>query len=70
MNNGIFSKKITVSIELKIIAGFVKQHLFGVLKVLPHCQLGGMGIFANQRPQDLVMVVTPVIYRTQVDVVV
>ena len=70
MNDGIIGKKITVCVEFKIIAGFVKQHLLCVLKMLPHRQFGGVWIFANQRPQDLVMVVAPVIYRAQVDVVV
>ncbi len=70
MNDRIFSKKVTVRVELKIIAGFVKQHLLRVLQMLPHRQFRGMGIFANQRPQDLIMVVAPVIYCTRVDVVV
>ena len=35
--------------------------------MLPHRQLGGVGIFSQQSFQDLIVVVAPVIDRTQVD---
>src|SRR5690606_38045974 len=57
MNDRIVGKKITVSIEFEVVTGFVKQHLLGVLKVLPHRQFRCMRIFTNQCLKDLIMVV-------------
>lgn len=39
-----------------------------VFSVLPHCQLSSMRIFANQRLEDLIVVITPVIDGTGINV--
>ena len=70
MNNRIIGKKIAVRVEFEVVARFIEQHQLGVLKVLPHRQFRGVRIFTNQRFKNLVMVVTPVIYGAQIDMIV
>lgn len=64
MNDRIIRKKITVGVKFEVVTGLIEQHLLGVLEVLPHGQFRGVGIFTNQRLEDLVVIVTPVIHRT------
>lgn len=70
MNDRIFCKKITIGIELKIIAGLIEQHDFGILQVLPHRQFCRVRIFTDQCFENLIMVITPVIDGTCVDMLV
>lgn len=65
MNDRIFGKQIAIGIEFKVVAGFVKHHLFGVFQVLPHCQLRRVRIFTDQRFQGLIVIVTSVIRTTE-----
>lgn len=70
MNDRIIGKKIAVSVKFEVIAGFIEQHLLGVFQVLPHRQFCRMGIFANQRFKDLIVIVAPVIHGAGIDVIV
>ena len=70
MNDRIIRKKIAVSVKFKVVTGLIEQHLLGVLQVLPHGQFRGMGIFTNQRLEDLVVIVSPVIHRSRIDMIV
>lgn len=70
MNNRIIGEKIAVSVKFEVVTGFIEQHLLGVLQVLPHRQLSGMRIFTNQRLKDLVVIVTPVVDGSGIDMVV
>lgn len=70
MNNGIIGEKIAVSVKFEVVAGFIEQHLLSVFQVLPHRQLSGVRIFTNQRFKDLIVIVTPVVDGTGIDMVV
>ena len=59
-----YPQKITVGVKFEVVTCLIEQHLLGVLEVLPHGQFRGVGIFTNQRLEDLVVIVTPVIHRT------
>lgn len=48
MNDWVFGKQVAIGIKFKVIAGFVKQHLLGIFQMLPHRQLGGVGIFRSR----------------------
>jgi len=70
MNHGIIGKKIAVSVKFEVVAGFVKQHQFGVFQMLPHRQFCRMRIFANQCLKDLIVIVAPVIHGARIDMIV
>ena len=70
MNNRIIGKKIAVSVKFEVVAGFIEQHLLGVFQVLPHRQFSGMRVFTNQRLKNLIVIVTPVVDGTGIDMVV